>query len=253
MDKPIKLMIIEDDPLQVELLISVLQFEEDYEVVGSATDGKSGIAIAKEKAPDIVLTGISMPGVYGFEVARKILEFAPKTKIIAITSVNDPVAIRNGIRLGMVDWLVKPYDIIDLFSSIRRAYIEKEVHAQEEKQFFISYTRNDWDEFVGPLIHRLRRNGLKMWTDQMLIYGGDDWLDSINDGLVHSDYLILFVSPEALESRIVKMEYRYFFIHEKPIFPVICREVVSLPAELQIIQHQTFDIEKLVTFFSLLD
>lgn len=104
---------------------------------------------------------------------------------------------------------------------------------------FISYRRSDWDMFVNPLVGRLRAEGLSVWVDQHLLEGGDDWLDEINKALRVCERMILCVSPEALESRHVKLEYRYFFNNGKKIFPLVCREA-ELPAELQTIQYYPF-------------
>lgn len=108
-------------------------------------------------------------------------------------------------------------------------------------RIFISYKRLDWEKFVQPLVARLQTHGLSYWVDQRLIEGGDDWMDEINRALKECDTMILCISPEALESRHVKMEYRYFFNHGKPIYPLICELPVELPAELQIIQHYRYD------------
>ncbi len=58
--------------------------------------------------------------------------------------------------------------------------------------------------------------------------------------------MVLCVSPEALASRYVKMEYRYFVDENKPIIPLICRET-HLPAELRRIQFLPYaDLNRLV-------
>jgi len=112
---------------------------------------------------------------------------------------------------------------------------------------FISYQRGDWDEFVRPLVDRLRADGLNVWIDQHLIEGGTDWMDTINGALDACDQMILCVSPEALASRYVKYEYRYFFNNDKRIYPLICRSA-KLPPEIATVQYFTYtysDLEKL--------
>jgi hypothetical protein len=58
--------------------------------------------------------------------------------------------------------------------------------------------------------------------------------------------MILCISPEALDSRYVKMEYRYFFNANKPILPIICR-AAELPAELSGIQFLPYEDQAAVT------
>jgi FixJ family two-component response regulator len=104
------------------------------------------------------------------------------------------------------------------------------------QKVFISYSRGDWDQYVKPLIDRLTAEGLDVWIDQDLLRGGQDWLDQINEALYDCQVMVLCLSPEALESIYVRMEYRYFFHEKKPILPLICKET-RLPAELRNIQH----------------
>lgn len=101
---------------------------------------------------------------------------------------------------------------------------------------FVSYTRTDWDSFVKPLVKKLQESKVPYWVDQYLIEGGSDWLDEINSALRTCERMILCVSPESLASRFVRMEYRYFFIRGKKIYPLICREA-DLSAELETIQY----------------
>jgi uncharacterized protein YjbI with pentapeptide repeats len=110
-------------------------------------------------------------------------------------------------------------------------------------QIFVSYSRQDWDKYVQPLVTHIRPLGFNTWVDQRLLVEGDDWLDKINEALEASKYMILCLSPNAVASKYVRMEYRYFFNNNKPIIPVICRHVDRLPAELQGIQYGVYDLE----------
>jgi len=117
-----------------------------------------------------------------------------------------------------------------------RASLRDALHS---KTVFISYRRSDWDVFVHPLVEFLLQEGINVWIDQSLLEGGQDWLDKINQALDECSALLLCVTPEALKSRYVRLEYRYFIHHEKPIIPVICREA-NLPAELLGIQSLNY-------------
>ncbi|GAB4482741.1 MAG: hypothetical protein Kow00124_31810 [Anaerolineae bacterium] len=111
---------------------------------------------------------------------------------------------------------------------------------------FVSYARTDWDQFVEPLVRRLRAEGFNVWVDQDLIRGGEDWMDRINEALRRCGHMVLCISPQALNSRYVKMEYRYFFHKDKPIIPIILRES-DLPAELLGYQYLHYrDVDRVV-------
>jgi hypothetical protein len=120
----------------------------------------------------------------------------------------------------------------------------------EKSDIFISYSRSDWAPFVEPMVKQLRDENLSVWVDQHLLHSGDDWLDKIDSALEMCQCMILCVSPEAMASRFVKIEYRYFFTKGKTIYPLLCRPVDDLPVELQGIQYYTY--ERLPELISLL-
>lgn len=107
---------------------------------------------------------------------------------------------------------------------------------------FISYKREDWDEFVYPLIRQLEQHGIPYWVDQRHIPNRVDWQDRINEALATCKRMILCLSPAALESRHVKVEYRYFFNNahlNKELYLIMCRPT-SLPPELQILNYYPY-------------
>jgi hypothetical protein len=85
----------------------------------------------------------------------------------------------------------------------------------------------------------LRAKGYKVWIDQNNIEASDNWMDELNKALETCQRLILCVSPDSLDSKWVKMEYRYFISHEKTIFPLIL-EKAKMPAELLQLQSTSF-------------
>ncbi len=105
---------------------------------------------------------------------------------------------------------------------------------------FVSYSREDWDGFVAGLVSDLTRQAQQVWVDQTYIVGGDDWMDAIGEALQACDTLLLVLSPDALKSKYVKMEYRYFFRQGKPIIPIIYRHVDQLPFELATLHYIDF-------------
>jgi hypothetical protein len=105
---------------------------------------------------------------------------------------------------------------------------------------FISYSRRDWDSFVSGLVDQVGKAGFQVWIDQNLLVGGDDWMDKIGEALEKCKMLLLVMSPDALSSRYVKMEYRYFFNMDKLILPVLYRPLEKIPPELMLTQYIDF-------------
>jgi len=102
------------------------------------------------------------------------------------------------------------------------------------------------------LVADLAKESHKVWIDQHYIEGGNDWLDAIGEALQVCKTLLLVISPEALNSRFVKMEYKYFFMQDKPIIPVLHRQVVQMPFELATLQFVDFTQEDQAKSYSTL-
>jgi DNA-binding NtrC family response regulator len=118
MAQPFTILVVDDEDALRNVLSSELQ-SEGYSVV-SAGDGDEAINILQQKTFDLVLLDIKMPRVDGFEVLRFIKERFDKTKVIMLTGFAD---LKNAIeskKLGAEDFVSKPYDLVDLLTTIER-------------------------------------------------------------------------------------------------------------------------------------
>ena len=115
-------VLIVDDEKYVRLGI---KSETDWaligcEVVGEASNGKEALELADELCPDLVISDIRMPKMDGIELAAKLLEKHPNTRIIFLTAYNEFEYARQAIRIGVSDYLLKPFDDGELEASIQR-------------------------------------------------------------------------------------------------------------------------------------
>ncbi len=113
-----RILVVDDDNSFRKILVEELE-EEKYEVL-SAGDGDKAISILNEEVFDLILLDIRMPRVDGFEVLRFVKERKPVTKVIMITGFAD---LKNAIeskKLGAEDFVSKPYDLVDLLTTIER-------------------------------------------------------------------------------------------------------------------------------------
>jgi len=101
-----------------------------------------------------------------------------------------------------------------------------------ESHIFIAYMREDWEDLVAPLTVILQDAGMQVWVDQYLTQGGVDWTAAIEQALHECWLLVVIMSPESLESRYVKLEYRYFINREKPVIPFLYKPTDKMPPEL---------------------
>jgi DNA-binding NarL/FixJ family response regulator len=85
-----RILIADDNDLVRQGVIELLRSEAGWEVCGEAQNGLEALQKARELLPDLVLLDISMPGISGLEVARRLRKEVPQTKIIVI-SQHDPL------------------------------------------------------------------------------------------------------------------------------------------------------------------
>jgi len=111
-----RVLIIEDDEAILTFLRRSLAYE-GYEV-DTATDGKSGLALARDHLPDLVVLDWMLPGMDGLEVCRRLRAGGP-LPILMLTAretVGDRV---QGLDAGADDYLVKPFNLDELLARIR--------------------------------------------------------------------------------------------------------------------------------------
>lgn len=246
-EKPL-IAVVEDEPDLYELCLAMIELW-GYGGAGFV-DGEEALSEFPKLLPDLVMLDIRLPGrVSGIDILRYMRETPILATIPAVmmTAYKDKDIVVDCLKLGADDFFYKPLPRIDelkarLDTRLMFRRFQNEARAKSvanENPIFISYSRGDWDRYVKPLVSRLQAEGLHIWVDQQYIEGSDDWLDEINNALKASAGMIVCLSPESLQSRYVKMEYRYAFNNNKRLYPLICSEC-ELPAELQILQYYTY-------------
>ena len=120
--KAIKLLLVDDDPVLVELLTGLIS-QCDCEI-RVAFDGSEAVSVAKEFRPDCVLTGVMMPKMGGFEEARQILELLPDCKFVLMSGSAHLQELRDAhMKLGFDPRLLltKPFTWTEMFSTLQLA------------------------------------------------------------------------------------------------------------------------------------
>jgi DNA-binding NarL/FixJ family response regulator len=115
----VRILIADDHALIREGLRKVLEMEDDLVVVGEAQDGPTTLARVQELRPDVVTLDVSMPGMSGVEVARRLREEAPATKVIILTVHDDPDVLMEAVRVGGQGYLLKDAEPAVLVAAIR--------------------------------------------------------------------------------------------------------------------------------------
>lgn len=150
-----RILVIEDERDIRRILRQILELS-GYEVA-EAANGEDGLRSVAEKAPDLIICDVAMPGMDGFTVLRELrknpgTEFIP---VIFLTARADREPIRIGMNLGAEDYLTKPFSSDELLQSVaarlqRRASIEARIQ-QEMDGLRLSFTQSLPHELLTPL------------------------------------------------------------------------------------------------------
>src|SRR5437764_711031 len=145
------ILLIEDDQTLIETLRYNL--EQAGFTVAMAVDGITGLALARQLQPDLILLDLMLPGIDGFSICRTIAaEYA--IPIIILTALQDEAHRIAGLELGANDYVVKPFSLGELLARIRSLlrWNERHLHAPESEVLY-----------AGPL--RLERSSRRVWYD----------------------------------------------------------------------------------------
>ena len=134
MRTPPLILIVDDNPANVEILQMRL-LANNYDII-TATDGEMGLAMAKEKQPDLLLLDIMMPKIDGIEVCRRLkndptLPFMP---IIMVTAKADSKDVILGLEAGSDEYLTKPVDHGSLVARVKSMLRIKDLHDKTKNQ-----------------------------------------------------------------------------------------------------------------------
>jgi len=103
-----KILVVDDEREILDMLTDHLE-DEGY-VVSQAVDGEQALEGVRSEPPDLVLLDITMPGVNGLEVLRRLRRDHPKIPVVMITGIEDEALARSTLKMGAFDYLQKPFD-----------------------------------------------------------------------------------------------------------------------------------------------
>jgi DNA-binding NarL/FixJ family response regulator len=100
-------VVVDDQTVVREGLVTLLETMPGIEVVGSASDGEEAVAAVATASPDVVLMDLRMPRVDGIEATRRIRADHPGTQVVVLTTYADDESIVGALRAGAIGYLTK--------------------------------------------------------------------------------------------------------------------------------------------------
>jgi two-component system LytT family response regulator len=127
--RPLRVMIVDDEPLARQHIADRLAHEEQVEIVGTADNGDDAVEAIRRTKPDLVFLDVQMPGRSGVEVVETLLPDGMPATIF--TTAFDQYALK-AFDLAAIDYLVKPFDDERFSEAFRRA--RKAIELQDVEQ-----------------------------------------------------------------------------------------------------------------------
>jgi DNA-binding response OmpR family regulator len=112
-----RVLVVEDDSTLLETLEYNL-LNQGYQVL-KAEDGYTGLKLARQEAPDVVLLDVMLPGIDGFEVCRLLRKEELNVPILMLTARSEEVDKIVGLEMGADDYLTKPFSMRELLARVK--------------------------------------------------------------------------------------------------------------------------------------
>jgi DNA-binding response OmpR family regulator len=128
-----RILVIDDDPSVIGVLKRGLVYE-GYTVDTAAT-GAQGLAIARDRVPDLVILDVMLPGPDGYEILRRLRASDPNLPVMMVTARDAPSEQVHGLDGGADDYVVKPFTFEVLVARVKALLRRREVERPEVLRF----------------------------------------------------------------------------------------------------------------------
>jgi DNA-binding NarL/FixJ family response regulator len=121
MTGPVRVLVVDDQTLVREGLMTLLEAAPDINPVASAADGEEAVALCARHRPDVVLMDLRMPKLDGVEATRRIRAAQPETEIVVLTTHADEASILDALQAGARGYLTKDAGIAEISRAVHAA------------------------------------------------------------------------------------------------------------------------------------
>ncbi|MGA2011555.1 MAG: response regulator transcription factor [Solirubrobacteraceae bacterium] len=118
---PIRVLIVDDQALVREGLMTLLAGQEGIVPVAVAADGEEAVALCDRHRPDVVLMDLRMPRLDGVEATRRIRAAHPATEVVALTTYADDASIIGALQAGARGYLTKDAGAVEIARAVHAA------------------------------------------------------------------------------------------------------------------------------------
>lgn len=159
-DKIIRILLADDHKMFRDGLKSLINAQDDMEIIGATENGRNAVQIAEELTPDVIIMDIGMPDMNGIEATRQIVDKLSHAKVIALSMHTDKRFIVGMFQSGASGYLLKDCAFDELVQAIRtvlseHVYLSSEI-ASKVVEDFAQSTPTSANEPLSILTNRER-------------------------------------------------------------------------------------------------
>jgi DNA-binding NarL/FixJ family response regulator len=135
--QPLRVLLVDDDPVFRELLAFVLREDVGAEIVGQAANGAKGVELARKLRPDVVVMDLRMPTMDGFEATEQIVRELQGARVLVVSSSTEPEDIERATKAGAAGYVPKELAVAELSAEVERIRpTKREVKRRSLSLFF---------------------------------------------------------------------------------------------------------------------
>ena len=116
--KGITTIIVEDDPMVMQVNRQYIEEIGGFEIVGTAETGHDALALIREIEPHVVILDVYLPDLDGIQTLKELRSSNIPTDVILVTAARDVDTIHNAFRYGAIDYIIKPFKFSRLKSAL---------------------------------------------------------------------------------------------------------------------------------------
>jgi len=157
-----QVLIADDEDIIRRGLASFVRKDSAFQVVAMAEDGEMALELAQQQKIDLAFVDINMPFMNGLEFVEKLITFQPNVLVVIITGYDDFQFVQQALRLGAVDYLLKPVMEQPFFELLNR--LKQRLDRRVEREKYMAWAEEQVERNRSALID----NVFARWLDKRL-------------------------------------------------------------------------------------